>query len=135
MSFNKPISLARLSSMSWDELRVRTQQAILKRWDAGLYGVGVCRSLDGFRPSPCQENSRPCTRSRARFFWNSYELPEIITIMREKLPREVEEIIQEADRICLHRLDLLGYRDLDFGPTIDWHLDVVHEKRSPRKPF
>ncbi len=37
-----------------------------------------------------------------------------------------------AEKIRRHRFDLLGYRDLDFGTPIDWHLDPVHNKRAPR---
>jgi len=43
--------------------------------------------------------------------------------------------LPEAENICLHRFDLLGYKDLDFGSPIDWHLDPVHHKRAPRKPW
>src|ERR1022692_5290448 len=39
-----------------------------------------------------------------------------------------------AEKICQHRFDLLGYKDLDFGTPIDWHFDPVHRKRAPRKP-
>jgi heparinase II/III-like protein len=40
-----------------------------------------------------------------------------------------------AEKIRRHRFDLLGYEDLDFGTPIDWHLDPVHHKRSPRIPW
>jgi hypothetical protein len=43
--------------------------------------------------------------------------------------------LDPAERICRHRFDLLGYKDLDFGTPIDWHLDPVHQKRAPRKPW
>ena len=62
-------------------------------------------------------------------------MSQLITIMREKLPQEVDQTIDEAGRICQHRLDLLGYQGLDFGPQIDWHFDVVHGKRAPRRPW
>ncbi|MGA2645217.1 MAG: alginate lyase family protein [Candidatus Sulfotelmatobacter sp.] len=40
-----------------------------------------------------------------------------------------------AERICRHRFDLLGYENLDYGAEIDWHFDIVHGKRGPRKPW
>jgi len=43
--------------------------------------------------------------------------------------------LDQAAKICKHRFDLLGYKDLDFGSPIDWHLDPVHGKRAPRKPW
>jgi len=45
------------------------------------------------------------------------------------------ESFDDAERICQHRFDLLGYKDLDFGTPIDWHFDPVHGKRAPRKPW
>lgn len=119
--------------MSWGELWTRCRQEVLKRWDAGLYRFR--RGLDGAVRLPQRESSRTTHESPARFFWNGSDLPQLITLMREKLPHEVEQTIEEADRICQHRIDLLGYRGLDFGPEIDWHFDVVHGKRSPRKPW
>jgi hypothetical protein len=41
----------------------------------------------------------------------------------------------EADEICNHRFRLLGYSGLDYGRTIDWHLDPVSGKRAPRVPW
>ena len=43
--------------------------------------------------------------------------------------------LDQAEKICRHRFDLLGYQDLDFGTPIDWHFDPVHGKRAPRKPW
>ena len=40
-----------------------------------------------------------------------------------------------AETIRQHRFDLLGYKNLDFGTPIDWHLDPVHLKRAPRKAW
>ena len=125
----------RLATMSCDEVWTRCRQGVLKRWDAGLHRAGLRRGLNGFAPSPRKRGSRAPNEPRAYFFWSSSDLPELITLMREKLPHEVEQTIEEADRICQHRLDLLGYQDLDFGPQIDWHLDVVHGKRAPRKSW
>jgi hypothetical protein len=42
---------------------------------------------------------------------------------------------EQARKIGRHRFDLLGYQDLDFGSPIDWHLDPVHGKRSPKIPW
>ena len=29
---------------------------------------------------------------------------------------------------------MLGFEGLDYGPQIDWHLDLIHQKRGPNKP-
>ena len=48
------------------------------------------------------------------------------------MPEQVEAITKNAEKICEHRFNLLGYEDLDYGREIDWHLDRVHGKRAPR---
>ena len=51
-------------------------------------------------------------------------------------PGQAERIVQQADQICQHRFDLLGYTGvLTTAGPIDWHLDAVHEKRAPQKAF
>ena len=110
--------------MSRDELRTRGGQEFAKRWDATLYGLGI-------RP----ENYVPDTSKvgGTNFFFTAAVLPEIAAIIRERLPHEADLIIEEAERICLHHFDLLGYVDLDYGKEIDWHLDAVNRKRAPLK--
>ena len=55
--------------------------------------------------------------------------------MRQRLPRQIEEIVHRAEKICRHQFDLLGYENLDYGSPIDWHLDAIHGIRAPRKLF
>src|SRR5438067_1583940 len=116
----------RLVSMSWDELRVRTGQEIAKRWDLIHYCAG-----GEFGTTGCDSWSR----SSARFFFTPEELPDIINCMRERLPEVAADIVERAERICEHRFDLLGHEGLDYGTEIDWHLDAVHGKRAPRRPW
>ena len=51
------------------------------------------------------------------------------------LPDPPPYALDQAEKLCRHRFDLLGYKDLDFGSPIDWHFDPVHHKRTPRKPW
>src|SRR5260370_3053399 len=55
--------------------------------------------------------------------------------MRKRFPAETEQTISYAERICQHRFDLLGDEGRDYGQKIDWHLDAIHGKRAPRKPW
>jgi hypothetical protein len=59
----------------------------------------------------------------------------ITTIADRAFPDPPLYARDEAERICEHRFDLLGYKDLDFGTPIDWHFDPVHDRRAPRKPW
>jgi len=116
----------RLAGMSSDELRTRAVQEFSKRWDAAVYHLGVCQA---------GERTRPRAARRASFFFQPEDIPRLAAILCERLPRETEQILEQAERICRHRFDLLGYDNLDYGREIDWHLDVVHGKRAPRRPW
>src|SRR3989454_6389611 len=49
----------------------------------------------------------------------------------ERITDSSQRIISIADAICRGRFDLLGYRGLDFGDPVDWHLDPVSGRRAP----
>src|SRR5205085_9492079 len=53
----------------------------------------------------------------------------------ERFPQQAAAIIQRAEKNCRHHFDLLGHENLHYGPNIDWHLDLVHGKRAPSKPW
>ncbi len=116
----------RIMEMGWDELRERTRQEFAKRWDFVLCQIG----------GPFLSDDRlPQSRSSRRFFFTPAEVPGILSCLRERLPKVVEEIVSQADQICDHRFDLLGYEGVDYGMRIDWHLDAIHGKRAPRRPW
>src|ERR1700689_2894337 len=113
----------RLARMDRGELRVRVRQEVNKRQDRLLSS----REFDF--TSPLQGVS---SLKRDGFFFRPDSIGSVLDLLRERLPGQVEQIIQQAEKICRHRFDLLGYEGLDFGDPIDWHLDPVHQKRSPR---
>ena len=114
----------RLLSMNRAEILERSRQQIYKRVDLLRYRLHA---------SPGVKFSH--SASQPRFFFSSEQLPELTALLRQRMPEEVDRIITRAEKICAHRFDLLGYKDLDYGMKIDWHLDRVHGKRSPQKPW
>ncbi len=116
----------RLAGMSWDEIHTRAGQEFSKRWDATVYHLGGGRA---------GERQQPMAARGASFFFQPEDIPRVATILYERLPQETGQIIAQAEQICRHRFDLLGYDDLHYGQEIDWHLDVVHGKRAPRRPW
>ncbi len=112
--------------MDRDELITRSQQALGKRIDGALSQVGWEFSTRLTRQTP--------TAPR-QFFFKQEEVPAVLSLLRERLPAECEQIVRRAERICRHRFDLLGYEDLDYGPDTYWNLDRVHGKRAPTKLF
>lgn len=57
----------------------------------------------------------------------------VVARIRARFPAASSDAAGRADRILLGHYDLLGYRDLRYGPLPDWHLDVVHGRRGPRR--
>src|SRR5579864_7447128 len=114
--------------MSWDELRTRFRQGIGKHTDAVLYRAGR-------QPAADQLHGRDTLPGK--FFFSPAELPERVRLFKQHLPHEAEACVREANEICRHRFRLLGYNNLDYGKAqeIDWHLDVVHGKRTPLIPW
>jgi hypothetical protein len=108
------------------ELRTRVQQELAKRCDLLLYFSGF-----SFGARKVDRQSFPA----GQFFFSTEDLHTICRLLREKMPQEAVGIVDDAERICKHRFDLLGYKDLEYGPQIDWHLDTIHGKRSLLKPW
>ena len=106
-------------------MRTRVGQEASKRLDLAIYRAGLHAQakLNGQGPSAGQ------------FLFSPDELPARITLQQRHLPAQVEAICAEADGICAHKFRLLGYTGLDYGREIDWHLDAVHRKRAPLKPW
>src|SRR5260370_20371496 len=128
MSNNTPWAklVKRVKEMSWDELRVRAGQEVAKRGDRVLSQIGAPFVKDRGNPRP------GCC---GRFFFEHAYVHPILGFLGRRVPDIVEEISDQAEQICQHRFDLLGYRGVEYGAQIDWHLDAVHAKRAPRRPW
>ena len=125
MSLTWPEKWSRIKRLTWDEVHTRARQELGKRLDATLL-------RSSFRPE--RIDLIDADRS-GNFFFSPTGVSEHVRLLRDRLPDQVDAIISEANDICRHRFRLLGYVDLDYGAEIDWHLDVVHGKRSPLKPW
>jgi uncharacterized heparinase superfamily protein len=125
-SWRKTVS--RLTHMGWDELHTRVRQEVSKRLDLARYRVGTgngpARGLAGARDLAGGE-----------FFFSPAEIAGRTHLLAEYLPSEVGGLVREANEVCQHRFRLLGYQNLDYGADIDWHLDAVHGRRAPLKPW
>jgi hypothetical protein len=116
----------RVGRMDREELRHRVRQEFGKRQDGIL-------SRFGFDFAVNSRSSLP--PGKGKFFFNPNSVDALLALLHQRLPSHAERIVQQAEKICQHRFDLLGYEDLDYGPVIDWHLDLVHGKRSPQQLF
>ena len=52
---------------------------------------------------------------------------------KNRFPASAPKIVERAEQIISGKFDLLGYRALDFGSPVDWHLEPISGKRAARK--
>lgn len=120
--------MKRLRPISWDELRIRGWQEFGKRWDVLRYRLS-------FTSRPARNSFPAGSDLSGRFFFSSAELVPLIAELARRFPSEAAATIRSAEQICKHEFALLGFEPVSYGPTIDWHLDAVHGKTAPRKPW
>ena len=135
----------KLSQISFDELRVRSSQALSafaerQSWagSARLITDGAfIRLLDARNfPAgaiPASGDLLDHFRSRAgtEFFESFTDTDATVATLRQHWPKAESAIVLEADRIAAVVFDLLGFRNLSFGKPIDWHLEPIAGKRAP----
>ena len=127
MSVDKFRQLAdRIARMDRAELRFRLHQELDKRQDGLLWLL----KHDFARHAQTGAGTQ-----RGHFFFSSLEVNDRVRLLQQRIPDQADRILQQAERILQHRFDLLGYSGLEYGRPIDWHLDLVHGKRAPRKLF
>lgn len=117
--------------MRGHEFLHRSRQELSKRADAVLWRFG----WDFSKASGLPANHSTVSPRRVAFFFQPDEVETLLGIIRQRLPEQVESTVARANKICSHRFDLLGYRDLEYGKHINWHLDAVHGKTAPLVPF
>ncbi|MGH9397687.1 MAG: alginate lyase family protein [Terriglobia bacterium] len=141
-----------VAAMRWDEVRTRLRQEAQKRIERVAYGIGIDAAAREIEPTNARRNTRaagrvaeptrpanaqtgPPSAPRGQFFFVPGGVRPILSLLRERFPRQCEETIERAERICRHQFDLLGFEGLQYGKVIDWHQDPVNAKRAPRRPW
>ncbi len=108
------MKLEKLKNASLHELRVRASQR-----------VAAFNERRGWSSLVKLPKDVPNAEFRnERFFYGFHDLE---TSAGQIKP----EIVQQADRICEGRFDLLGFKNLSFGDPIDWHFEPISGKRIP----
>lgn len=70
-------------------------------------------------------------RKAPLFFPSFSDQASTVNELRKRWPESLERLTNEAQQIETGRFDLLGFRDLTFGTSPDWHLEPRSGKRSP----
>jgi hypothetical protein len=92
----------------------------------GGLAARALRSRDGAAAFELFRNAAP------RRFFAGIETGDAAEILRDELPAACRDIVAVANGVCTRSFDLLGYKGLTFGESIDWHLDPVAGRRAPR---
>jgi Heparinase II/III-like protein/Heparinase II/III N-terminus len=120
----------RVLSMDGREIYDRLRQSLTARSDLLRYRMGHEFTADFAVDGGSEKAKQP-----GWFFFQPAEVPSLSAVVKQAFPSQAEGIVCQAEKICRHQFDLLGYKNLDFGREIDWHCDVVHGKLGPRSPW
>ena len=110
------MNLQKLRNASLHELRVRASQRVAAFSERRGWSNLV--KLPATVPNAALLNER--------FFPGFHDLGKTVAQMKP-----AQRIVEQADRICEGRFDLLGFTNLSFGDPIDWHFEPVSGKRIP----
>ena len=116
------MNLQKLRNASLNELRVRASQRVA--------AFGERRGWSSLVKLP---DTVPDADFQPGRFFASFQDPErSVAEFKARWPATARLIIEQADRVCEGKFDLLGFKDLDFGDPIDWHFEPITGKRIPQ---
>ena len=115
-------AVRRAAAMSLDEAVTRSRQAVSRMGSRWFWSHSDGESI----PIPV---SRPVIAPALLDFWRTAESAQTLD------PMAAIELVRRADEICQGRFHILGYEALDFGQPVNWHLDPVHRRETPRTHF
>lgn len=72
------------------------------------------------------------TKDTYAFPFSNEAKDDFLIVLRKYFPHEVEQTIQDAERICRHEFHVLG-QDFLFPERINWHLDPVSGESWPKQ--
>ena len=127
--------LARLRTMPAHEIGYRLRERIMieaERVRVGLRGTWnplVTHASNGrLRRSPCPGSSCADYLNEifaTRFYLRSEDRESVCRFVGAKFPEWMEKAATEADAICHHKVDLLGYGPVELDAKINWHQDPI----------
>ena len=70
-------------------------------------------------------------KAQPRFYFRAsgIDRDRRLDYIRRTFPEWIEQAVEDADRICRHKVQLLGFGEVELGEVIDWHRDPVTERR------
>jgi hypothetical protein len=121
--------LSRLRAMPTGEIRYRLRERVrleAERVRVGLRVVPAPRDID-------EDCLALLQRVFATRFYVAEDRHSLRSLVQQQFPAWQNRAVREADALCQHRVELLGYGEVDLGPSIDWHRDPVTGAIWPRR--
>jgi len=66
------------------------------------------------------------SRKEPAFYFSEDEAESIVRAYRESFPQRIPQIVEEAERLCAHRMTIFGYPEVSCGVRIPWRKDLIH---------
>ena len=137
--------LKRLPEMPPAEIRYRLLEAVRKGVEGAVLALGqgepsdaafVARlPVDGDAPSPVGDYLRAALGERFYLSGETESRRGLYASFDESFPGARERLVAEAERLCQHRVQLLGIGEVPLGAEIDWHRDPVSGRSWERRPW
>jgi len=122
--------LGRLATMNPREIMYRVQEKLRSETERFRHYAGVevgqaDEVLDGFKSY--------LVKAERHFYFKAAgsERERRLEIIRCTYPKWIEQAVEDAERICRHKVQLLGFGEVDLGKVIDWHRDPLTRRRWP----
>jgi hypothetical protein len=70
------------------------------------------------------------SRKEAAFYFSGDDAEGIVRAYRQFFPQRLPQIVEEAERLFEHRLNIFGYPHVSCGKFIPWRRDLIHGVES-----
>ncbi len=126
--------LRRLPEMSGQELGYRLRERMRRGVDRAAFAFGSAAGDEArfLARLPREGSEPPSALGYLEEVAPRFYLPvgrgareARVALLSECLPGRIPRIAAEAERLAAHRIELLGFGEVDCGRVIDWHRDPV----------
>jgi hypothetical protein len=124
--------------MKSDEVWYRLREKYCRETDRLRFRSGIGLTSDREFDSLLKRYGTSCKNylqygPARRFYLSTQEREVISSLVADSFPVWLERTVTDAEQLCEHRINLLGYPHLRLGRDIDWHRDPLTGHVWPRQ--
>lgn len=131
MSANELVVRGRQAARKWLDRMAAMTTPVAASEQERPRGTITPRPRAGDRPRVASAPMNHFRERATHCFFEGATRADATAHLIAQMPESRERIISAAETVCAGRFDLLGYRGLDFGDPVDWHLDPISRRRAP----